>query len=70
MKTLIIASCLFLTGCATNTAVIRIVEYRADSVLAAVSGSGVAVHQSGGENAFVKVKIEYHAERGVVTVGE
>lgn len=59
---------LVLTGCASNTAVLRIVEYRAGTVLSAVSGTGIAVHQSGKENAFARVEIVYEGDNAVVTV--
>lgn len=59
---------LFTTGCATDIAIIRIVEYKSGSVIAAFSGDGIAVHQSGKLNAFADVRIIYQGERGAVTV--
>lgn len=59
---------LLTTGCATDLAVIRVVEYKAGSMIAAVSGTGIAVHQSGAAHAFADVRIIYQGERGVVTI--
>lgn len=59
---------LLTTGCATDIAVLRIVEYKSGSVIAAFSGDGIAVHQSGKPHAFADVRIIYQGERGAVTV--
>ena len=69
MKRLLPLSLLLLlvAGC-SNTAVLRIVEYRAGTVLSTFSGTGIAVHQSGKENAFAHVEIIYEGERALVTV--
>lgn len=56
------------TGCATEAAVIRITEYRAGTLAAAVSGQGVAVTQSGKTEAFARVEILYQGERGAVAI--
>lgn len=65
---LLATSAALLTGCAYDGAVIRIVEYRAGSIIAGVAGSGIAVHQSGKAEAFAEVEIRYAAERGAVVV--
>lgn len=56
------------TGCASDAAVIRITEYRAGTLAAAVSGQGIAVTQSGSAEAFARVEILYQGERGVVAI--
>lgn len=59
---------LFVAGCSTDTAVLRIVEYRGGTVLSTFSGTGIAIHQSGKENAFARVEIVYEGENAVVTI--
>lgn len=57
-----------LVGCASDTAVLRIVEYRVGTVIAAVGGNGIAVHQAGAEHAFARVQITYESDKGTVIV--
>lgn len=56
------------TGCASDAAVIRITEYRAGTFVAAVSGQGIAVTQSGKEQAFARVQILYTGDKATVAV--
>jgi hypothetical protein len=54
---------LLISGCASDTAGLRIVEYRVGETL-----SGVSVHQYGAAHAFAHVHIRYRAERGEIEV--
>lgn len=56
------------TGCATDAAVIRITEYRAGTLAAAVSGQGIAVTQSGKEQSFSRVQILYTGDKATVAI--
>lgn len=65
---ILIFATLLLAGCASDAAIIRVIEYRADSPLSALAGSGVAVHQSGKAHSFANVEIVYEGERSTVTI--
>jgi len=68
MKTLLILagiSSLAVVGCA-ETAVIRIMDY--GGALPSVTGRGCAVHQSGSEEAFARVRVTYAGSNCFVEV--
>lgn len=65
MKVLTILFGLLLVGCA-ETAVIRIMDY--GGALPSVTGRGCAVHQSGSEEAFARVRVTYAGSNCFVEV--
>lgn len=66
MKRMILLIAVALSGCASDTAILRIIEYQAGGNLLAAT-QGIAVHQTPGRP-FAKVRIDYQGERGHVQI--